>query len=233
MSEKRKDICNECGFKGEGLIYRPHAAKRLNKPTIWYCPDCENTQKYENKSKIRNRILKFLYNSQMNSSEPVQNEDIIKKLSISKDELGSNIKYLEQENLVNMGYATFDGLVGIEITSKGINKIEGNENIAPINQINIRDSPGSVINSNNVSININNSFIKDSFSNLYKSINESEYENKEEIKEKIRELESELQKEEINKSKIQNCMGWLKENAGGITTIAIKIAAAALTGLKM
>lgn len=214
MSEKIKNICTKCGFEGEGLIYRPRGTQRLNKPTLWYCPECNTHQKYENKNKTRNRILKFLYDSKMDNNNEISGNDITERLLISEDELESNLNYLEEEELLKIGDTTFDGFDEIEITSKGINRIEGNDILtSTINQVNIQDSPGTVYNSSNVSVNISNSFIEDSFNTLYQTINESEHENKAKITEKIQELEMELQKDEINKSKVQECNEWLQRNA--------------------
>lgn len=93
------------------------------------------------------------------------------------------------------------------------------------NQITISDSQGVVIDSTNVSINI-----QDAFNKIYQQLDDENPENKEEIQVKIKELEEEVQKEEIDKSKVQNIYNWLKNNANWTIPTITQIVTTCLFG---
>ncbi|KAF5056376.1 Histone-like transcription factor (CBF/NF-Y) and archaeal histone [anaerobic digester metagenome] len=75
--------------------------------------------------------------------------------------------------------------------------------------INVYNSHGVVTDSNNVNVNVKNTF--SNFIELYKE--SDKYQNSEEIKEKLKSIENELHKKDINQSKIKITSEWLKRNA--------------------
>ncbi len=168
--------------------------------------------------KIRKLLLKLLNKSNKETNSLAR----LKKISSNSIEQSSATAYLKNKSFDN--YTPYAGLFDAEMSIKDSN---GNDESIPdhISQSeNINSSPkiDSSVNS-----------IKDSFNDLYITIDKSEYENKDLIKAKVQELENELKKEHINKSKIHESMEWLKENAEEIRNIAIKIVADVLSGVKI
>jgi hypothetical protein len=139
------------------------------------------------------------------------------------------MRYLEDKNLVTLQrLASKDFDFFTSITSKGIDAVESGEignNTSKITQNIIHNSPGTVINSTNVSVNI-----QDSFNQIYKGIIERNSEKKEEIIKNVETIENELKKEKIQKSRIQKCFKWLQNNAFWTIDPLTQILIAILTG---
>lgn len=165
-------------------------------------------------NEIRRKILDILYNNKLNNlEEGFYNIKLQEKFSnIDENIFNFNLNYLKKKRLIRSTTVLGQRYYIVKITIDGIDVVEDNEKLNRffpiINQTIVSNSPGTVINSNNVSINI-----QESFNLIYQEINERNPKNKSEIKSKIDELKKELEKDEINKSKVQKCSEWLKRNA--------------------
>jgi len=76
-----------------------------------------------NETQIRRNILDFLYKNFKNSKLYVEGEDIIKGLNNNKQDIFTNLRYLEDKGLVYAIWRT-GGFPVIKITSSGIDLIE-------------------------------------------------------------------------------------------------------------
>jgi hypothetical protein len=170
-----------------------------------------------NNDEIRGKILDILYKQNQEHPGGLSNllpRDFLKeKLGIEDNELNRNVLYLKDQGFLDIpidaGHVTF---LTASITSKGIDLVEHPERFNPtpafVQHINISNSPGAVVNSQNVTVNI-----QDSFNNLYEKVNSSNSENKEEINSKVREIQEELENENINTSKVRKSIDYFKSNA--------------------
>lgn len=167
-----------------------------------------------NNNEIRRKILEILYNNKLNNLEKgFYNTKLYEEFSnIDENIFNFNLDYLKKKYLIRSTKVLGQRYYIVRITADGIDVVEDDEKLNRlfpfINQTIIYNSPGTVINSNNVSISI-----KESFNPIYQEINERNPKNKSEIKSKVDELKQELEKDEINKSKVQECSKWLKKNA--------------------
>lgn len=175
-------------------------------------------------NEIRRKILDILYNNKLNNLEKgFYNTKLQEKFSnIDENIFNFNLNYLKKKRLIWSTTVLGQRYYIVRITTDGIDVVEDNEKLNKffpiINQTIVSNSPGTVINSNNVSINI-----QESFNQIYQEINERNPQNKSEIKSKVDELKQELEKDEINKSKVQECSQWLKGNAKWTISLIIPI----------
>ncbi|WP_048190499.1 hypothetical protein [Methanobacterium sp. SMA-27] len=166
-------------------------------------------------NEIRREILEVLYEfEQDDPGRKVNRGHIKEKLDIDYKQIKSNIRWLEGEGYVKVDWLpqTFLSL----ITNRGINLIENkeefNKEFPLINVQNIINSKGIVIDSNNVDIKIDESIdIKATFNSIYEDI--EIHDNSDEVEKRILMIEEMLKKDNINTSKINDAVGWLRVNA--------------------
>jgi hypothetical protein len=159
---------------------------------------------YLDNNQIRRKLLEILYKyAADNPGEEMPDGLLKEELDITKKELKFNVDYLYEEGYVNI--TTFiGGDFDVKINSNGINLVEDNSRfnnkfpLINLTQNFVHNSSGVVINSNNVNINID-----ESFNQILFKIEEEPLENKNKIKDAIKTIEKEFKKENINKSEIQ------------------------------
>lgn len=176
---------------------------------------------------IRKKILEVLYEAKTIRNPLITNNEIIEKLNLKEQSIFFNTQYLHEKNYVKMMLLA-DGGFFAEITSNGVDIVE---NTAKLNQLfptklEIINSPGTTVNSDNVSISFNNSF-----NQLYSQIREIGLDNQVEIEERLKKLEEELKKENLSKSKLQNIISYLKTHTPDwVVSAAIQLTIKAITG---
>jgi hypothetical protein len=164
-----------------------------------------------NNDDIRRQILQSLYDYEINKpDEGITNIQLKEEISIDENKFNFNFNYLKSKRLVRGITILGKPYYRVRITTNGIDVVENDEidTLFPIIQNIVNHSPGTVINSDNVSINI-----QESFNQIYQEIAEMNTENKSEIIVNVNKLKEELEKDNINKSKVQECSNWLKRNA--------------------
>lgn len=184
-----------------------------------------------NNNGIRRKILEILYEAAKEHGGNFVERDYLKnQLKLDDDEIDFEVRYLHEKAYLDISPVSDVYFLAAKITSHGMDLVEDNatfNSVFPINitHTTVQNSPGTVINSHNVSINI-----QDSFNKIYEQIPIKNPDNSDEVKEKIEELEKELEKDEINKSKIQKSYDWLKRNASWTIPSIVQIMTATLIG---
>ncbi len=162
---------------------------------------------------IQNKILNLLYGLRReNKQDTALSNIIIEKIGMNVTEFTVNMDYLIEKNYVRTQSFTTGFLHEkyYVITVEGVEYFENKDKLNEIfpNNYKVVNSPGTIINSENASV-----VIYDSFNQLYDDVQRNDVENIAEIKNKLHLLEKELKKDNINKSKVNKTMGWLKEKA--------------------
>ncbi len=180
-------------------------------------------------NQIRRKILQILYDYEIENPGGLTPSGIVKKhLQVEDKIIDFNLNYLE-----NKGYLKLTRLHGSlplsRITSGGIDIVEDNnqldEKFPLIHQTIVHNSPGTVIDSQNVSINIVNSF-----NQIYEEINQQNPENRDLIIEKVNFIERELGKKDMDKSKVRKMYEWLQRNANWIMPSLSQVMVSAFLG---
>lgn len=181
-------------------------------------------------NEIRRNILKILYETKLENPHGHPDHSFInEKLNITSNLLRFNIKYLEEKGYLKITWFSDGGFLA-DITSYGIDIAENNSELnqhfpISVTQNIVQSSSGVVINSTDVTINIH-----ENFDHIYQQITANNPENPAEVKEMIEKIENELNKENLNKSKIQECFSWLKINASWTIPLLIQIITTTLKG---
>lgn len=175
-------------------------------------------------NETRRKILKILYEKyQQHPYGSVSHKELIRHLGISKNELYSNIVYLDEK-----GYARLVNTIGslffsARITIKGIDLIEDESEFNvkfPVRQ-NVThiegDMIGVVSQGDNAQISSQVSIqIGENFNNILQKIDSNtdfDAETKESLKSKVQEIKAEIQKTEPDGSKIKSAFDFLKQKA--------------------
>lgn len=156
-------------------------------------------------NQIQKQILELL--NEFNDQNPgyyLARSYLLDNLRIDDKTLEENIFHLRDERYVDISSGLGVKFNSVKITGKGINLIENSELpdlTVPANQNN-----DEIITSSDLRI-------KNTFNQIYNTIESLNSQNKEEIIEKVNIIREELKKDEINTSKIRNSTNWLKRNA--------------------
>lgn len=168
-------------------------------------------------NEIRREILHILYGAAKNSLGSVRRSYLKEKLNLDDNELDFHVKYLDQKYYLETSRVSHAYFLTAKITAHGIDLVEDTAAFNrefPVKIIQIHNSPGTVIDSNNVNININNSF-----NHILKKIDHSKIENKDIVKEAVKMIEEELEKDCIKKDNIQEAMGKVDKFKGNANWI--------------
>lgn len=167
---------------------------------------------------IRRKVLEKLYDIEKKTpGKMIMSGKLINELHIPNEELGFNIRYLHKKGFIDAkeGMGTLYNAI-IRINHNGIDLIEDESEFNtkfPLKITNIQNSNGVVIDSNDVTVDVNNSInIENSFNELYELIKDKD--NAEEIMRRIKIIETELKKD--NKSEIKESTSWVQKNANWI-----------------
>jgi hypothetical protein len=157
-------------------------------------------------NQIQRQILEIL--NEFNDENPgyyLARNYLPDKLKIDDKTLEKDILYLYDEKYVDISRGLGVNFSSVKITGKGINLVENSElsnSRIPMADLNHED----IITSGDIKI-------KNSFNEIYNTLESLNLENKDKIIGKVNIIREELRKDEISTLKIKNSTKWLKKNA--------------------
>ena len=155
--------------------------------------------------KVQKQILEIL--NEFNDENPgyyLVRSYLLDKLKIDDKLLEENVFQLHDEKYVDISQGLGVNFNSVKITGKGINLIENSG--LPDLEVQSVDGNEDITTSSDLKI-------KNTFNQIYNSIESLNLENKDEIIKKVNVIREELKKDEINTSKIRDSTRWLKRNA--------------------
>lgn len=174
---------------------------------------------------IRRKILEYIYDKNEQQPQYMAQRDEVKQfLNINDAKLDNNVLYLESKGYLKVGKNIGSFFVYAQITSEGIDLVENPNQFntlfpVRITQNIIQHSTGVIIGDNNIQkINLTNSFTK-----IYRDINEKNPKNKEQIIIEVKKIEEELKKPSPDKTIIDKSIEFLKNNASWMVPTIIEI----------
>jgi hypothetical protein len=153
--------------------------------------------------KVQKQILEIL--NEFNDQNPgyyLARNYLLDKLKIDDKLLEENVFQLRDEKYVDISQGLGVNFNSVKITGKGINLIEN----SGLSDLEVQSVDEDIKTSSDLKI-------KNTFNQIYNSIESLNLENKDEIIKKVNVIKEELKKDEINTSKIRDSTRWLKRNA--------------------